>query len=90
VLPEMVRTRNEEKHVVYQDMVAVLTLASQVQQDRLAEQNARAKVRRERLDVQAQRMNHLQRSVSALTARLTRWEQLARGARRQKPHKIPS
>jgi len=90
VLPEMVRTRNEEKHVVYQDMVAVLTLASQVQQDRLAEQNARAKVRRERLDVQAQRMNHLQRSVSALTARLTRWEQLARGARRQKPHKILS
>lgn len=90
VLPEMVRTRNEEKHVVYQDMVAVLTLASQVQQDRLASQEARAQLRRSRLDAQAQRMSHLQRSVAALTGRLTRWERLARRARRQKSLKAAS
>ena len=29
VLPDIVRTRHDEKHVVYQDLLAVLTLTSQ-------------------------------------------------------------
>eukprot|EP00427_Karlodinium_veneficum_P018485 CAMPEP_0169144276 /NCGR_PEP_ID=MMETSP1015-20121227/46151_1 /TAXON_ID=342587 /ORGANISM="Karlodinium micrum, Strain CCMP2283" /LENGTH=242 /DNA_ID=CAMNT_0009211507 /DNA_START=62 /DNA_END=788 /DNA_ORIENTATION=- len=65
VLPEMVHTRNEEKYVVYQDMIAVLTLASQVQQERLDFQEERAKMRATLLGMQARRMRKLQKGVDA-------------------------
>jgi hypothetical protein len=82
VLPEMVRDKGENKYVVYQDMVAVLTLASQVQQERLASQEARAQTRNTRLGEQAQKMLKLQRSVAAMSARISRWESLARRSKR--------
>jgi len=82
ILPEMVREKDQTKFVVYQDMVAVLTLASQVQQERLASSEERARVRSAVLDKQAQRMSKLQRGVAALNARMSRWEKLARKSRR--------
>ncbi|CAJ1425787.1 unnamed protein product [Effrenium voratum] len=41
VMPELVRDHKEKKHVVYQDLVALLALSSQVQQERLEEYEAR-------------------------------------------------
>eukprot|EP00930_Biecheleria_cincta_P035761 TRINITY_DN24578_c0_g1_i1.p1 TRINITY_DN24578_c0_g1~~TRINITY_DN24578_c0_g1_i1.p1 ORF type:complete len:492 (+),score=51.04 TRINITY_DN24578_c0_g1_i1:98-1477(+) len=78
VMPDVVRTHKEEKHVVYQDLVAFLTLASQVQQDRLEEYEARARERTERLKKQASLLTRLSRSVSSLAARIGRWEALAK------------
>merc|ERR1712176_744795 len=77
VLPDIVRTHKDEKHVLYQDMIAVLTLAAQVQQDRLAAQEARARDRSSRLNAQRGTMQRLQRAMTALSARISRWEAIA-------------
>jgi len=77
ILPDIVRTQKDSKFVVYQDMVAILTLASQVQQERLLQQERRAGQRAVRLDAQAKRLSRLKRGVSALSARMSRWEAMA-------------
>eukprot|EP00439_Symbiodinium_sp_Y106_P065453 s1917_g10.t1 len=59
----------DRKHVVYQDLIALLTLASQVQQDRLAAHEARARERAQKLKDQASLLTKLTRAVSKLAAR---------------------
>lgn len=82
VLPELVVNKGEDKFVIYQDMVAILTLASQVQQERLIHEEARSKERGGLLDKQARRMLKLQRGVAGLEKRISRWESLAYRSRR--------
>ncbi|CAK9055646.1 Uncharacterized protein SCF082_LOCUS30064 [Durusdinium trenchii] len=80
VMPELVRDHKDRKHVVYQDLVALLTLASQafvavwVQQDRLEAYEARARKRAAKLKDQGSLLTKLSRAVTRLTARITRWE----------------
>lgn len=74
VMPELVRDHKDRKHVVYQDLVALLTLASQVQQDRLEEYEARARKRAEKLKEQDSLLAKLTRAVTRLAARIARWE----------------
>eukprot|EP00434_Breviolum_minutum_P023935 symbB.v1.2.021121.t2/scaffold1808.1/size103924/13 len=64
----------DKKHVVYQDLVALLTLASQVQQDRLEDYEARARKRAEKLKDQDSLLAKLRRAVARLAGRITRWE----------------
>jgi len=85
VMPDVVRTHKEENHVVYQDLVAFLTLASQVQQDRLEEHEARARERTEKLKNQATLLTRLSRAVSGLAARIGHWEALAKPFYRHSP-----
>ncbi|CAE7943075.1 unnamed protein product [Symbiodinium sp. KB8] len=59
VMPELVRSHKDRKHVVYQDLIALLTLASQVQQDRLAAHEARARERAQKLKDQDNRLQTL-------------------------------
>ncbi|CAE8621523.1 unnamed protein product, partial [Polarella glacialis] len=82
IMPDMVRTHKANKHVMYEDLVAILTLASQVQQGRLEQLEARAKQRSDRLKDQAGLLKRLSRAVSGLTARISRWESLADPLRR--------
>eukprot|EP00445_Apocalathium_hangoei_P063519 CAMPEP_0204113546 /NCGR_PEP_ID=MMETSP0361-20130328/3722_1 /ASSEMBLY_ACC=CAM_ASM_000343 /TAXON_ID=268821 /ORGANISM="Scrippsiella Hangoei, Strain SHTV-5" /LENGTH=371 /DNA_ID=CAMNT_0051063927 /DNA_START=64 /DNA_END=1179 /DNA_ORIENTATION=+ len=86
VLPDMVRTVQPrgEKHVAYQDMIAVLTLASQVQQERLIAHEKRAQVRSRKLQSQAGRLRKVQRTISKLSTRMERWEMVV-GRRMAKP-----
>jgi len=74
VLPDLVRTDKDQKYVVYQDLIAVLTLTSQVQHGLLNEQEKAARLRSARLDVQARKIARLQQGVAGLTARIGRWE----------------
>jgi len=74
VMPELVRDHKDKKHVVYQDLVALLTLASQVQQDRLEDYEARARKRAEKLKDQDSLLAKLRRAVARLAGRITRWE----------------
>ncbi|CAL1132415.1 unnamed protein product [Cladocopium goreaui] len=61
VMPELVRDHKDRKHVVYQDLVALLTLASQVQQGRLEE-------------YEDSLLAKLTRAVTGLGASIARWE----------------
>jgi hypothetical protein len=74
VLPDMVEMHQEAKHVAYQDMIAVLTLASQVQQERLAAHERRAEGRAQQLSVQARKLRALRRGIGVLDSRISRWE----------------
>lgn len=66
-LPGLVHEHEGRKHVVYQDLIAVLTLAAQVQGDRLGAFEARARQRAARLGQQAARLESLEKSVATLT-----------------------
>ncbi|CAE7736467.1 unnamed protein product [Symbiodinium sp. CCMP2592] len=68
----------DRKHVVYQDLIALLTLASQVQQDRLTAHEARARERAQKLKEQASLLTKLTRAVSKLAARINLWEDMMR------------
>jgi len=63
LMPNLVRTHKEEKHVVYQDLIALLTLSSQVQQGRLEQLESRSRERSERLKGQASLLKKLTGSV---------------------------
>jgi len=90
LMPNLVRTHKEEKHVVYQDLIALLTLASQVQQGRLEQLEFRTRERRERLKGQASLLKKLTQAVSSLAARITSWENLAKPFRRAHSNTTPS
>jgi len=77
ILPDLVQTHNNNKHVAYLDMIALLTLASQVQQDRLLTSESRSESRRARLSSQAQRLKRAKRGIAALGSRISRWENVA-------------
>ncbi|CAJ1381751.1 unnamed protein product [Effrenium voratum] len=78
VMPELVRDHKEKKHVVYQDLVALLALSSQVQQERLEEYEARARKRAEKLRDQGSLLTKLSHAVANLARRITRWETVVR------------
>jgi len=79
IFPSMVRSRPQrsEKYVVYQDMISVLTLAAQVQQERISSHDRRANSRRERLNAQAGKLRKLHRTVMTLSERISKWERAA-------------
>jgi hypothetical protein len=80
VLPDLVHTRGETKHVAYQDLLAVLTLAGQAQHERVSAQEARAQQRQQRLAAQDGRLERLRLAVGRLAAKIGRWETLSRPA----------
>lgn len=74
ILPGMVRDHNQRKYLVYQDLVAVLTLTAQAQWDRQTAQEKRLHEQKERMTSQAEHIEKLLRSVSMLNSRLRHWE----------------
>lgn len=69
ILPNLVRTKKDTKAILYSDLVALLTLASQVHNERLSEFEARAAERGKRLGTQASLIETLRQDVSRLTGR---------------------
>jgi len=66
VLPSMVREKDEYKHVIYQDLIALLTLTAQAQQARLEAMDAEVRALREIVTRQGEQT---EKRLSALEAR---------------------